>query len=428
MSIFTHFPEDERRSNPRAALVRIEGRDAKGYGNQRRHDLRIGPQPAYVNEAPDQPNRILIDPMPTARLKKQAKQRRSQRATQRAMKSNAGIAVVGLIGFGIEAQSMFNALPPDKQDKALRAAAEKIATELNTTVSGLVLHLDETAPHAHVSFCGYDMDGKPISNAMKRQLFIDLQTALHEELLPYMPELERGRARKRRVSAGAKPHEVIHRSVAELHADLPGEIEGRRAYLETLKEKVRKNEDRAQKAREKAEADEDRAEKALKNAQIYERRAADAQAQIAELETVIEAELAKKADLEAARAKAVEERDQALEAAGKAEARAQEAEMRAADIDTKVADTAMLAAEAAAAVITGDLFQTDKGIWQINQGGPARDRLKQVWNHIKPAIERVAHWWDGVRARVDALPDPERDEFYSDVPPVDPDDPSEPGM
>ena len=41
----THLKDDERKANPRAAMVRVEIRDAQGYANQRRHDLRIGAQP-----------------------------------------------------------------------------------------------------------------------------------------------------------------------------------------------------------------------------------------------------------------------------------------------------------------------------------------------------------------------------------------------
>jgi hypothetical protein len=72
VSIMTliHLNEDERKANPRAAMVRVEIRDAQGYANQRRHDLRIGAQPAYVNPDPPEPNRILIQPMTTAELKK----------------------------------------------------------------------------------------------------------------------------------------------------------------------------------------------------------------------------------------------------------------------------------------------------------------------------------------------------------------------
>ncbi|NEK87941.1 hypothetical protein GCU60_19565, partial [Blastococcus saxobsidens] len=145
----THLKDDERKANSRAAMVRVEIRDAQGYANQRRHDLRIGAQPAYVNPDPPEPNRVFIQPMTSAELKRLAKERRDQRDMARAMKSNAGIAVAGIIGFGVEAQKMFEALGPDGQEKALRAAVERMAADLRTSVSGLVLHLDETAKHAH---------------------------------------------------------------------------------------------------------------------------------------------------------------------------------------------------------------------------------------------------------------------------------------
>lgn len=150
----THFKQDERKANPWAAMVRVEIRDAQGYANQRRHDLRIGAQPAYVNPDPPEPNWVLVQPMTTQEIKALARERRAQRETVRAMKSNAGIAVVGIIGFGIEAQKMFEALGPEDQEKALRVAAN-----LKTTVTGLVFHLDETARHAHFSLCGYDVTG-----------------------------------------------------------------------------------------------------------------------------------------------------------------------------------------------------------------------------------------------------------------------------
>lgn len=118
----THLKEDERKANPRAAMLRVEIRDAQGYANQKRHDLRIGAQPAYVNPDPSEPNRVFIQPMTTQEIKKLARERRAQRDTQRAMKSNAGVAVVGIIGFGIEAQTMFEALGPDGPDPKGQAA------------------------------------------------------------------------------------------------------------------------------------------------------------------------------------------------------------------------------------------------------------------------------------------------------------------
>jgi hypothetical protein len=242
-----YLKENERKANPRAAMVRVEIRDAQGYANQRRHDLRIGSQPAYVNPAPSEPNQVFIQPLTTQELKKLARKRRAQRETMRAMKSNAGIAVVGIIGFGIEAQKMFEALSPEGQEQVLRAAVARLAAELKTTVTGLVLHLDESAPHAHFSLCGYDVAGEPLSTWMGRGVLRDLQTALHDELRASMPHLERGRSRRSRAEAGAAPHELVNRSVNELHIDLPFEIAEKQRELASLAEKIRTNQARRKK-------------------------------------------------------------------------------------------------------------------------------------------------------------------------------------
>jgi len=419
--ILTHLKDDERKANSRAAMVRVEIRDAQGYANQRRHDLRIGAQPGYVNPNPSEPNPVFIQPMTTTELKRLAKDRRAQRDTQRAMKSNAGIAVAGIIGFGVEAQKMFEALGPDGQEKALRAAVERMAADLRTSVSGLVLHLDETAKHAHFSLCGYDVDGQPLSTHMGRGVLRDLQTALHEALQAFMPDLERGRARKARAEAGAAPHELVNRSVAELHTDLPLEIEAKRQELAELKEKILKNEVRAEKARAKAEQDEDRAEKALKNAEIYERRASEAEGKVEGLEAQIIALERRLEGVEAAKGAAEAARDQALEAQKGAESRAEAAESRMKDLETgrvaAINEAASAAAQAAAAVITGGLYQNDQGKWKVGEGSPSAERLKPLWKHLRPALEWVALWWDDVRGKVTALPEPEQQAFFKEVPP-----------
>lgn len=423
---FTHLPDDERKANPRAAMVRVEIRNAQGYANQRRHDLRLGAQPDYVNPSPSEPNPVFIRPMTAAELKKLARERRAQRDTQRAMKSNAGIAVVGIIGFGIEAQAMFDALKPPEREQALRAAVQRIAAELKTSVSGLVLHLDETAKHAHFSLCGYDVDGEPLSTWMGRGVLRELQTALHEALQAFMPDLERGRARKARAEAGAAPHELVNRSVEELHADLPLEIAARRQELAELEEKVRTNEARAEKARAKAEADEGRAEKALKNLETYERRAAEAEEKIERLEAQIKALEERLEGIEAAKDAAEEARDQAQAAQKDAETRAEAAETRMKGLEEEMATTiheaASVAAQAAAAVITGELRQSEDGRWKVEGAAPSVARLKPFWSHLRPALERVARWWGEVRGKVDALPDPERQEFFDDIRPEEPDD------
>ncbi|RJG15085.1 hypothetical protein D4A39_16720, partial [Alcanivorax profundi] len=225
------------------------------------------------------------------------------------------------------------------------------------------------------------------------------------------------RARKARAEAGAAPHELVNRSVAELHTDLPLEIEAKRQELAELKEKILKNEVRAEKARAKAEQDEDRAEKALKNAEIYERRASEAEGKVEGLE----AQIIALERVEAAKGAAEAARDQALEAQKGAESRAEAAESRMKDLETggvaAINEAASVAAQAAAAVITGGLYQNDQGKWKVGEGSPSAERLKPLWKHLRPALEWVALWWDDVRGKVTALPEPEQQAFFKEVPP-----------
>mgnify|MGYP000185686073 CR=1 FL=1 len=232
--VITLTAEDQRRSNPRAAMIRAEVRSARGYANQRAHDLRIGPQPNYVDGSRSDLNRVLIEPPKAPELRKLAEERRAQRETSRKLKSNAGIAVIGLIGFGIDAAKLFAELTPDAQDKALLEAAQIIADEANTTLEGLVYHLDETSGHAHVTWCGYDLDGEPLSSTMKRGMLSRFQDRLAEVMAEHCPGIERGKSKWQRIEAGADYSETLNRSVRELHEDLPKEIAEKQEKLNDL--------------------------------------------------------------------------------------------------------------------------------------------------------------------------------------------------
>ena len=117
-------------SNPRAAQVRIEAASASRAGGQRAHDLRLGPQPSYVDADRTHLNRVLIQPWTGVELRRESERRRAQRPTKRAMKSNAGVGVRGIITFGHEAQTLFEQLSPEEQDAAYRELAEAIARRL----------------------------------------------------------------------------------------------------------------------------------------------------------------------------------------------------------------------------------------------------------------------------------------------------------
>lgn len=266
----------EKSGNSRAAQTRIKGKSAGAIGGQRAHDLRIGPQPGYVDPARAHLNRVLIAPQTGTQLRKVCEDRRALRLTARAMKSSAAVGMVGIITFGHEAQKIFETLTPDQQDAAYQETAEAIAKRLNTTLTGLVAHGDESAPHAHFQLPAYDLTGHPISETAKRGALRDLQTITAEVMGRHAPGIERGRSKQDRLKAGASPAEVVNRSVAQLHDELPIEIAEKEARLAELNAKIEKNERLAAAALEKAASSEAKADKALKNAALYESRAENA--------------------------------------------------------------------------------------------------------------------------------------------------------
>ena len=272
--------------NAYAVQLRLEITPSLTAAGQRKHDLRLGAQPSYVATTLSVTNRVVMVPLTAPELRRECERRRANRTTRRAMKANAGIGVRGIITFGHKAQPIFERLPPEAQDQAYREVAEAAASRLGTTLSGLVVHRDESAPHAHFQLVGYCLDGTPVSQVAKRGPLRDCQTLAAEIMGRYAPGIERGFSKADRLRGGDNPAEVVHWSVAELHDRLPEEIATLRGRIEELQgqlaaseEKAATNERRAEAARRKAEGDEARAEKASKNAAIYERRLEAARAE-----------------------------------------------------------------------------------------------------------------------------------------------------
>lgn len=228
--------DDKKHANPRAGSVRIAADTMSGYSGQRRHDLRVGTLPKYVDEKRVHLNRVLITPPTPAEMREIAKSRRARRDTQRAMKSNAAIATAGIITFGSEAAQMFEALSQEDQDAAFRDLAEAVAAHLNTSLHALVVHLDEATLHAHCMLCSYDHDGVPLSRATTPVILSQLQDLTAEVLQRYCPEIERGTRYGDRLAAGADWPDVIHKSVKQLHRELPADLAAKRAELEALEQ------------------------------------------------------------------------------------------------------------------------------------------------------------------------------------------------
>jgi hypothetical protein len=167
-------------------------------------------------------------------MRKIAEARRALRPTQRAMKSNAAIATAGIITFGSEAAQMFERLSQEQQDQAFLDLARAVAKRLGTSLHGLVIHLDEATIHAHFTLCAYSMEGVPLSNATQPAVLSELQDMTAEVMQRYCPEIERGTRYGDRMAAGADWADVVHKSVKELHRELPADLAAKRAALAEL--------------------------------------------------------------------------------------------------------------------------------------------------------------------------------------------------
>ncbi|BAQ70440.1 plasmid recombination enzyme type 1 [Rhodovulum sulfidophilum] len=211
--------------NPRAVSVRLESRNMSKAKGTRRHDFRIGTLPKYVKKERVHLNRILMPMRPLPQIKRENAELRKKAGRQRAMKSNAAVITSGIITFGREAARMFESLSSVEQDAAFLELAKVIAAQLDTSLESLVTHLDETTIHAHFTLRSYTTAGLALSEAAKRGTMASLQDLAAEIMQQYEPGIERGHRKWDRIEAGADYPNTLHRSVRELHQDLPAELE-----------------------------------------------------------------------------------------------------------------------------------------------------------------------------------------------------------
>lgn len=270
--------DDKAKGNPRAASTRIKSATSTRLAGQIRHDLRRGPQPAYVDAERAHLNRVLIEPLPPGQMRKICESRRAIRDTKRGMKSNAAVSTVGVITFGAEAAQMFEGLSIRDQDRAFKLLARVVARRLGTSVHGLTVHNDEATIHAHYQLAAYNRFGSPISKSTSPKVLSELQDLTAQVMQRFCPDIERGRRYGDRIAAGADFADTIHKSVAELHRTLPADLAAKREALADLADdeakaqaRVDEMQDRVNKLAEKAEL----SDKEVKRLATYEKRLTD---------------------------------------------------------------------------------------------------------------------------------------------------------
>lgn len=211
-------------ANSKAACLRIKTCSPAKARYQRRHDMRVGKLPAYVNGSRSHLNRCLVSPRPLPEITQEIDALRAKAGCKRKRKSTAAIVVAGLIGFGSDVQADFCTLAETEQDAAILTLVKTLAQRLETQVESIDIHRDESAFHAHFSLRAYNHHGRPLTACLTPSLLSDLQTLTCEILSRFCPTIERGHRKADRLASGAVMADVVHRSVRRLHLDLPLEI------------------------------------------------------------------------------------------------------------------------------------------------------------------------------------------------------------
>jgi len=400
--------EDKKKGNKKAILGRLRHRGDVQANAQNRHDLRSGHQPKYVDRTRAPLNDVLIAPLGGAELKKICTARRDKRGLTKRAKKDGKVATTGLLAFGVEAQVWFGELDRATQNRAFLTIAEAICSRCNTTLTGLVVHRDESAVHAHFQMPSYDLDGDPLTKTMTWSDYTRLQDLVAEVIKQFEPRIERGYRKLDRIAAGADYSDTINRMVKKLHVDLPLEIEDGELQLEDVHaerdevqaelEELRASVAALYAQREKVQQrilrlqeQETLTEQKAKNLRLYEgrlaRHAADYEAAVAALrlrESALDAEREENARL----------RDEAQEQAASTMARAIEQQ-----------ETLL---EGVQLISNGELC-IENGHWTApTVGREVRARLSPLLRYLRPLYEKLAELFNNLTREREALAEERR--------------------
>jgi len=239
---------------------------------QTRHDLRIK-IPNYVNKIKTGENSVLIQPKNGNEMLEVCKSLREQRGIKRAMKKNCNVAIAGIITFSKDAQKIIESLDKSTQEELFKKAAERISEHLNLDLTGLTVHRDESAVHAHFQMPAYNRLGFAMSDLLKPSILSELQDVASAVFLSL--GITRGIKKIERITAGEDYSKYIHRSVKQLHDDLPGELAELRKLKAEMLIKLEKDKNLIKKTEEKIATGNGDLAKLEKNLAIYEKRKND---------------------------------------------------------------------------------------------------------------------------------------------------------
>lgn len=344
-----------------AISVRIEHRSVGRAKAARYHDLRTGHIPDYVDQGRMADNSTIIEPAQPSALRRVCLAHRANRPTQRAMRKDAAVASCFIITFGKAAQPVFEALPRAWQDAAYRAVAVAVAALLGSEVTGLVAHRDETAPHGHGQMPAFRPDGLPLSKVLTPSMAKQVQDVAAQAIAEFAPQIVRGKPKAQRIADGEPRSKTVHRSVAQLHDDLPKEISEKVAEVDNLRSRIAK-----------MRAKEDLTAANLRTLATYERRLSERLTQMEEKQRAL-----------AATAGAVQAQQDAWETALKE--REEAVGIREQDVTAHVQGLKA----AVEAIRRGTVARGDDGRPKITDAAHAA-LLRPVWRSLGPLVMTLA--------------------------------------
>jgi hypothetical protein len=220
--------------------VHIYGLNALEAEGQRAHDARaVGHVPDYVDHQKSDQNKVVLGDVSPEALKNSIFEQslRIRTANRKAPRKDANFFICGVIGFSKEARNFVLENPPHVLSARF---VEEISVQFGVKPLYCVYHGDESSGHFQFLIENIDKEGKAATNRLKKKTLVDLQNRAGEIFAEI--GLSRGTPKAVRVARGEDYSKIIHRSVKELHEDLPLEIQGLKEEVQILKdlrEKVR---------------------------------------------------------------------------------------------------------------------------------------------------------------------------------------------
>lgn len=259
-------------------ITRIKGLSARQYVGQRAHDLRVEAEdigedlageeplseprrhlvPDYVDTTRSTLNTVFIsaekvpdheglhalnEKMKVAAKKRTAKRYakakasgdeaaieaawKAKQACRQRYKRDEIVAISVFIGFGAEAQPIFEALDPAEQDRLFQEAIEAVRQDMGAKLISAVVHRDEYTPHVQVMFMAVATSGAKVrykpDDCSRLQ---DIAAAPFAHL-----GFHRGTRKEEREARGETTATTKHKSVKQLQRELPRQLAAAKAAL-----------------------------------------------------------------------------------------------------------------------------------------------------------------------------------------------------